>query len=230
MDYRIFNARTWSFLCVRHYTHGVWAHRQPVSTTFLTRKKLSQTCSCAPNADRGFELWAFRSRVRRSTNWATLSPTLFTLADAIRHAAEADVTELFSKWPIIYHVWNYRNSSVSLCIAWHARRLCETQSKSESIANLQGCLLGGVYVPCIIYHMPSGVIVGDSGLCFCGLAFNVCDVNCSSALTFYCLQTCKVFVSTRCTRSHGKLTGLDYIHTCLVHRNTIITRPTNTCT
>ena len=36
----------------------------------------------------------------------------------------------------------------------------------------EGCLLGGVYVPCI-YRMPGGVIVGDSGLCCCGPAFNV---------------------------------------------------------
>ena len=31
---------------------------------------------------------------------------------------------------------------------------------------------GGVYVPCI-YRMPGGVIVGNSGLCCCGPAFNV---------------------------------------------------------
>ena len=37
---------------------------------------------------------------------------------------------------------------------------------------LQGCLLGGVYVHCI-YRMPGGVIVGDSGLCCYGPAFNV---------------------------------------------------------
>ena len=41
MDYRIFNARTYSFLCV--YTYGGWAHRQRVSTTFLSQKKLD-TC------------------------------------------------------------------------------------------------------------------------------------------------------------------------------------------
>ena len=35
-----------------------------------------------------------------------------------------------------------------------------------------GCLLCGVYVPCI-YRMPGGVMVGDSGLCCCGPAFNV---------------------------------------------------------
>ena len=29
-----------------------------------------------------------------------------------------------------------------------------------------GCLLGGVYVPCI-NRMPGGIIVGDSGLCCC---------------------------------------------------------------
>ena len=33
-------------------------------------------------------------------------------------------------------------------------------------------ILGGIYVPCI-YRMPGGVIVGDSGLCCCGSAFNV---------------------------------------------------------
>ena len=38
----IFNARTWSFLCVRAYSHGSWAHRQRISTTFLTRQNKSQ--------------------------------------------------------------------------------------------------------------------------------------------------------------------------------------------
>ena len=32
---------------MRAYTHGGWADRQRVSTTFLTRGK-TQTCSCAP--------------------------------------------------------------------------------------------------------------------------------------------------------------------------------------
>ena len=38
IDYRIFNERTRSFVCVRIHTRG-WAHRQRVSTAFLTRKK-----------------------------------------------------------------------------------------------------------------------------------------------------------------------------------------------
>ena len=38
--------------------------------------------------------------------------------------------------------------------------------------SIWGCLLGGVYVPCI-YLMPGGVIVGDSDLCCCGPALNV---------------------------------------------------------
>ena len=39
MEYRIFIVRTRSFLCVRvGFTRGGWAHRQRVSTTFLTRK------------------------------------------------------------------------------------------------------------------------------------------------------------------------------------------------
>ena len=37
LDYRIFIVRTWSFLCVRVHTGG-WAHRQRVSTIYLTRK------------------------------------------------------------------------------------------------------------------------------------------------------------------------------------------------
>ena len=42
-----------------------------------------------------------------------------------------------------------------------------------------GCLLGGVYVPCI-YRMSGGVIVGDSLLlCACSM----CDVDCSSAVS-----------------------------------------------
>ena len=50
-----------------------------------------------------------------------------------------------------------------------------------------GCLLGGVCVRCI-HRMPGEVIVGDSGLCCCGLAFIViCDVNCWSAITSHCL-------------------------------------------
>ena len=33
---------------MRAYTRGDWVHRQRVSSTFLTREKLSQKCSCAP--------------------------------------------------------------------------------------------------------------------------------------------------------------------------------------
>ena len=55
---------------------------------------------------------------------------------------------------------------------------------------LRGCLLGGVYIRCI-HRMPGGVIVGDSGLCCCGPAFNVtCDVHCSSAMPSRCLLFC----------------------------------------
>ena len=47
----------------------------------------------------------------------------------------------------------------------------------------RGCLLGGVFVPCI-YHMPGGYgrqLV--SLLCACSM----CDVNCSSSITSHCL-------------------------------------------
>ena len=58
------------------------------------------------------------------------------------------------------------------------------QTLSQFIAFICGCLLGGVYVPCI-YCMPGGVILGDSGLLLC--ACSMCDANCSSAVTPHCL-------------------------------------------
>ena len=101
MDCRIFNVRTWSFLCMRihmgvvhtdsesaqcfwlgkthsvflvllmTYTHGGCAHRQWVSTTFLTRTNPFRF-SCAPDGTatqvmHGTCTWW----VRCCTNWAT---------------------------------------------------------------------------------------------------------------------------------------------------------------
>ena len=57
-------------ILVRAYTHGGWAHRQWVSTTFLTQKN-SQIFLVLLT---GFEPRSFGSRVQRSTNWATPSP------------------------------------------------------------------------------------------------------------------------------------------------------------
>ena len=71
---------TWttrSLSCVRDhfcacvYTGGL-AHRHRVSTTFLTRKKRSQICSCAPDAD----------VVRTSGLWIS-SPTLYQLSHPV---------------------------------------------------------------------------------------------------------------------------------------------------
>ena len=39
-------------------------------------------------------------------------------------------------------------------------------------ADNRGCLLGGVYIPCI-HRMPGGVVVGDSGLSVVACMFNV---------------------------------------------------------
>ena len=52
MDYRIFNMRTWSFLCVRIHTGGGGGggHTNSESAQdFLTRGKKSHKCSCAPD-------------------------------------------------------------------------------------------------------------------------------------------------------------------------------------
>ena len=50
---------------------------------------------------------------------------------------------------------------------------------------LQGCLLGGVYIPCVSRNMPGGVIVVDSVLLLC--ACSMLDVNCLSTVTSLCL-------------------------------------------
>ena len=62
MDYRICKARVWSFVCVRIHT-GVWAHRQ----------RVTQHC-CAPDGVRTRVNDVVEYGVRRSANWATLSP------------------------------------------------------------------------------------------------------------------------------------------------------------
>ena len=55
---------------MRAYTHVGLAHRQRVSTTFLTRKISDEFFLCTWQ---GSNLGSFGSRVRRSTNWATPS-------------------------------------------------------------------------------------------------------------------------------------------------------------
>ena len=56
---------------MRAYTHRSWAYQQRVSTTFLTRKN------------------SFGSRVRHSTNWATLTPDygVFRHAKSVQSSA-----------------------------------------------------------------------------------------------------------------------------------------------
>ena len=55
---------------MRACTHGDWAHRQRVGTTFLTRKNSRMFLLLLT----GFEPSSFGSWVRRATNWATPSP------------------------------------------------------------------------------------------------------------------------------------------------------------
>ena len=65
VDYRIFNVRTWPFLCVRIHTRRGWAHRQRVDTTFLTEKLTNFSCAA--------------DGVRTSGLWIS-SPTLYRLS------------------------------------------------------------------------------------------------------------------------------------------------------
>ena len=80
--------------------------------------------------------------------------------------------------PPFYHL---RRQRLQLCEGLQAKRY-----QLVTIGCLWWCLLGGVYVPCI-YRMPGGVIVGYSGLCCCGPAFNVWRQYCSSSITSDCL-------------------------------------------
>ena len=64
MDYRIFNVRTCSLLCLRIHTRVGHTDTQRVSTTFLTRKN-SKKCLLLLT---GFKPLSFGSSVRRSTN------------------------------------------------------------------------------------------------------------------------------------------------------------------
>ena len=50
MDYRIFNVRTYVPIIMHAYTHGGWAHRQRISTTFLIQKN-SHKYLGAPDGD-----------------------------------------------------------------------------------------------------------------------------------------------------------------------------------
>ena len=69
MDYRIFHVCMWSFLCMRMHT-GV-GHTDSESAQHFDSEKLSQIFLVLLT---GFEPWVIRSWVRRSANWASLSP------------------------------------------------------------------------------------------------------------------------------------------------------------
>ena len=56
MDYRIFNMRTWSFLCVHIHT-GVGHTDSQSAEHFLIRKTHNSNFSCAPDGIRTFVLW-----------------------------------------------------------------------------------------------------------------------------------------------------------------------------
>ena len=55
---------------------------------------------------------------------------------------------------------------LSLCFLAPSQKLHFSANHAQTVHTLWGCLLGGGYVSCI-FHMPGGIIVGDSGLCCC---------------------------------------------------------------
>ena len=75
MDYRIFNVRTWSFLCVRIlYTRGLGTPTASQHNIFDSKKITIVYCASNAGGVRTSGLWIARSRVRRSTNSATPLP------------------------------------------------------------------------------------------------------------------------------------------------------------
>ena len=70
MYYRIFNMRTWLFLCVRVHTGGGIGHTDSESVHFWLGKALTIYSVLLTQAR--FEPPIFGSRIRRSNNWATL--------------------------------------------------------------------------------------------------------------------------------------------------------------
>ena len=87
MEYRIFNVRTWWLLCVRvyNYTHGGWAHRQRVSTTFWLGTNVTNLC-CAPDAG------GVRTSDLRISN-----PTLYQLSHPVTPFQRFSLFTLFQK-------------------------------------------------------------------------------------------------------------------------------------
>ena len=69
MDYRIFNVRTWSFLCVRIDTR-VWHTNRELAQHFWLRKT---RVFCDPDGIQTAVLWIW---VWRCTNWATHHPNV----------------------------------------------------------------------------------------------------------------------------------------------------------
>ena len=68
--------------------------------------------------------------------------------------------------PLGKHVWRMSSSSSSF------RLMSSDVRVTDHWGRLGGCVLGGVYVPCIC-RMPGGVTVGDSGLCCCDITVMV---------------------------------------------------------
>ena len=89
-DYRIFNVRTWSFVCVR------WAHRQRVTTTFLTRKNSVFLVLLT-----GFEPSTFGSPVQRSNHWANTSSQLFIYVLDFVLKDQLFLSQIIKQWEVV---------------------------------------------------------------------------------------------------------------------------------
>ena len=80
IDYRIFNVRTWSFLCVRIYIHtGVGHTADSESAQYFWLGNWNSPIFLVLLT--GFDPSSFGAWVRRSTNWATPSPIINSKAD-----------------------------------------------------------------------------------------------------------------------------------------------------
>ena len=94
---------------MRVYTHGGWAHRRWVSTTFLTRK--NSKFSCAPDGIR-----TFGSPVQRFNHWANPSPPLVSNCMQLKHwhsTVMRSMTTTTKK--MCLRTWRYQKCNICSC-------------------------------------------------------------------------------------------------------------------
>ena len=80
MDYRILNVRAYVIIIVRACTHGGWAHRQRVSTTFFFDSEKLTNMYCTPDGIRNSVLWILSPMLYQVSHPVTPMRASFTFS------------------------------------------------------------------------------------------------------------------------------------------------------